>query len=214
MKVRVPYGEKDAFNIEIADNQLVGVYNPNPVTKPDADQVISEALAHPIDSPSFDEFINTDKKIVFIVNDGTRPTPTAKILKLIYPKIKDKNISFIVATGVHRAPTEAEYRFIFGSDIYEDLKARGLIHSHDSKNDPMDYLGKSKNGTEMYINKIVAEADRVVPISSIEPLLCGIHRRPEIISAWCRLVQDNFGKSSPGPNGFCPGNEFKRQSGS
>lgn len=169
MEVTVPYGKKDAFDIDVPSEQLVGVYNPNPVTKPNATEVINSALNHPIDSVSFDDFINTDKKIVFIVNDGTRPTPTAKILKLIYPKIKAKNISFIVATGVHRAPTEKEYRFIFGDEIYEELHARGLIHSHDSKNDPMDYLGKSKNGTEMYINKIVAEADRVIPISSIEP---------------------------------------------
>lgn len=169
MKVKVPYGEKDAFEIDVPTNQLVGVYNPNAVKKPDAVSVITKALAHPIASASFDDFIDTDKKIVFIVNDGTRPTPTAEILKIIYPKIKHKNISFIVATGVHRAPTEKEYRFIFGNEIYQDLKRRNLIHSHDSKHDPMTYLGKSKNGTEMYLNKIVTEADRVVPISSIEP---------------------------------------------
>lgn len=169
MKVKVPYGEKDAFEIDVPDAQLVGIYNPNPVESPDATAAIDEALNNPIDSVSFDEFIDTEEKIVFIVNDGTRPTPTARILKQIYPKIRDKNISFIVATGVHRAPTQEEYHFIFGADIYEDLESRGLIHSHDSKNDPMVYLGKSKNGTEMYLNKILAEAGRAIPISSIEP---------------------------------------------
>ncbi len=169
VKIDVPYGEKAHFNIEVPDDQLVGVYNPNSVTKPNADEAIERALANPIDSVSFDDFIDTDEKIVIIVNDGTRPTPTAQILAQIYPKIKDKDISFIVATGVHRAPTESEYQFIFGPELYKTLSHRGLIHSHDSKNDPMSYLGKSKNGTEMYLNKIVAEADRVIPISSIEP---------------------------------------------
>src|SRR5699024_5065807 len=96
-------------------------------------------------------------------------TPTAKILKHIYPKIKDKNVYFIIATGVHRAPTEEEYNFIFGTDIYQDLKKKDLIHCHDCKNDKMDFLGNSSNGTKMYINKIVAEAKKVIPISSIEP---------------------------------------------
>ena len=87
----------------------------------------------------------------------------------IYDRIKDKNITFIIATGVHREPTEDEYEMIFGKDIYLDLKSKNRIHSHDSKNDEMEYLGKSSNGTEMYINKIVTDAKRVVPISSIEP---------------------------------------------
>ncbi len=169
MKVTVPYGKSDKFEIDVPDKQLVGVFNPNKVTKPDPAKAISEALSHPYNSDSFDKFIDTNGKIVFIVNDGTRPTPTAEILKQIYPRVKDKNIFFIVATGVHREPTEEEYEFIFGKELYHQLNDEGKIHCHDCHNDPMDYLGKSKNGTEMYINKIVAEADRVIPISSIEP---------------------------------------------
>lgn len=33
----------------------------------------------------------------------------------------------------------------------------------------MVYLGKSTNGTEMYLNKIVAEAKKVCAIGSVEP---------------------------------------------
>lgn len=161
MKVNVPYGKNDSFEIDVPGKQLLGVFDPNDVKKVDSDDAIDQALANPFDSESFNNFIDTSDRIVFIVNDGTRPTPTAKVLKHIYPKIKDKNIFFIVATGVHRAPTEEEYEMIFGKDIYEDLNNRNLIHSHDSKNDEMEYLGKSSNGTEMYINKIVADAKKL-----------------------------------------------------
>lgn len=169
MKIKIPYGKDDQFDLTVADSNLLGVYGPNAVEKTDADQAIDQALMHPFDQQSFKDFMDTDERVVFIVNDGTRPTPTAKVLKHIYPMIKDKNIFFIVATGIHRKPTEDEYRMIFGQDIYEDLKKKGRIHAHDAKNDPMTYLGKSENGTEMYLNKIVAEAKKVVPISSIEP---------------------------------------------
>ena len=168
MKVTVPYGQSDSFHIDVADNQLVGVFNPNKVKAVNGDDAIDSALNHPFDNESFDQFMDTDEQVVFIVNDGTRPTPTAKVLKHIYPKIKDKNIFFIVATGVHREPTDSEYRFIFGDDIYEDLVAKHRLHCHDSRHDPMAYLGDSSNGTKMYINKIVADAHKVVPISSIE----------------------------------------------
>lgn len=169
MKVKVPYGKDEQFSIDVEDSQLTGVFNPNKVKKVDQDSAIDKALDNPFDSESFEKFMDTDERIVFIVNDGTRPTPTAKVLSHIYPKIKDKNIYFIVATGVHRAPTEEEYNFIFGKDIYQDLKKKNRIHCHDCRNDEMKFLGKSSNGTEMYLNKIVAEADKVVPISSIEP---------------------------------------------
>lgn len=168
MEVKVPYGKDESFKIEVNDSQLTGVFNPNKVEKVDQDAAIDEALNNPFDSESFEKFMDTDERVVFIVNDGTRPTPTAKVLSHIYPKIKDKNIYFIIATGVHRAPTEEEYNFIFGEDIYQDLK-KDRIHCHDCREDEMEFLGKSSNGTEMYINKIVADADKVVPISSIEP---------------------------------------------
>lgn len=169
MQIKVPYGKSDAFHVDIADNQLTGVFNPNHVDKVDADTAIDQALANPFETDSFEKFMDTNERVVFIVNDGTRPTPTAQVLRHIYPKIKDKNIYFIVATWVHREPTEEEYNFIFGADIYQDLKAKGRIHSHDCHHDAMTYLGKSSNGTKMLLNKIVADAAKVVPISSIEP---------------------------------------------
>ncbi|MFV0481035.1 MAG: nickel-dependent lactate racemase [Campylobacteraceae bacterium] len=168
-KVTVGYGKDKKITLEIDEKQLVGVYNPNNVTKIDYNKALENALKTPLGRSSFDDFINTNEKIVFIVNDGTRPTPTSKVLKAIYPKIKNKDIFFIIATGCHRAPTEEEYHFIFGKEIYEDLNAKGRIHSHDSKKDKMVYLGKSKNGTEMYLNEIVANAKKVCAIGSVEP---------------------------------------------
>jgi len=169
VKVKVPYGKSEQFNIDVPDQQLVGVFNPNPVASVDENEAIDQALKQPFFDESFEKFMDTDERVVFIVNDGTRPTPTAKVLQHIYPMIKDKNIYFIVATGVHREPTPEEYDFIFGHAIYEDLKRQQRVHCHDCHNDPMSYLGESQNGTPMYLNKIVAEAHKVVPISSIEP---------------------------------------------
>ena len=106
MKVTIGYGKDETFELEIDNKQLIGVYNPNSVEKIDYNKAIDEALASPLGKESFDAFIDTDERIVFIVNDGTRPTPTRKVLARIYPKIKDKDIYFIVATGCHRAPTD------------------------------------------------------------------------------------------------------------
>ena len=169
MKVTVGYGKETKIDLEIADEQLIGVFNPNSVEKIDYNQAIDEALSQPLGRSTFDDFIDTKERIVFIVNDGTRPTPTRKVLARIYPKIKDKDVFFIVATGCHRAPSEEEWHFILGKDIYEDLRDKDRLWSHESRKDEMVYLGQSTNGTQMYLNKIVATAKKVCAIGSVEP---------------------------------------------
>ena len=169
MQIPIRYGKDDIIDLSVPGKNLLGVFNPNPVAKFDETALIAKALANPINQKSFDEFIAGDEKIVIIVNDGTRPTPTAKVLKQIYPKLREKNKIFIIATGCHREGTLEEYEMIFGKEIYAEISAKNEVHDHDSKHDEMVFLGESKNGTQMYLNKIVAEAKKVIAIGSVEP---------------------------------------------
>jgi len=164
MDIKLPYG-KEELSINIDQKNLTGLFYPNEVEKKSATSLINQSLKE----HNFEKFMETDERVIFIVNDGTRPTPTAKILKEFYDKIKDKDIYFIIATGAHREPTVEEYHYIFGQEIYEDIVSKNRLWSHDSRNDEMVFLGKSGNGTEMYLNKIVAEAKKVVAIGSVEP---------------------------------------------
>ncbi|EAU01023.1 MULTISPECIES: nickel-dependent lactate racemase [Campylobacter] len=169
MQISVAYGKNDDFKVWVDEKNLLGVFNPNPVQKFDEKVLIKQALDNPVNHVSFDKFIDTKEKIVILVNDGTRPTPTAKILAQIYPKLRDKDKIFVIANGCHRDPTEDEYHLIFSKEIYNELKIKNEIHSHDSKNDEMTFLGESENGTQMYLNKIVAQAKKVIAIGSVEP---------------------------------------------
>jgi len=165
MKISIPYG-KDEVEILVNDENFGEMIYPNKVEIQDEFKILENALKNPIASQSFDDFLADARDVLFIVNDPTRPTPTAKILGMIYNQIKDKNIKFIIATGVHRAPTQEEYGEIFG-DYYSEFKDR--IHSHDAKKDDTVFLGTSGNGTEMLINRLGMEAHKIVIISSVEP---------------------------------------------
>ncbi len=165
MQVDIPYGkEKIKINIDNPCEILV----PNKVITRDESQLIEEALENPLGFQSYDEFANDTNKLLVIVNDATRPTPTSKILKYLLPALSSHpDVKFLIATGVHRAPTEEEYRFIFG-DTYPVFRRK--IYAHDArKNDSMIYLGTSKNGTEIYINKLVSEYRNILVIGSVEP---------------------------------------------
>lgn len=165
MDVNIPYGEK-YINVKIFEP--CEVVFPNKVLIKDKNNLILDALENPIGFKSFDEFISESKKLLVIVNDASRPTPTSEILDYLKPVLcSQKNIKFLVATGVHRPPTENEYRFIFGNN-YDIFKTKIFAHNA-RKEEDMVYLGKSKNGTEMFINKLVLEYKNILVIGSVEP---------------------------------------------
>jgi nickel-dependent lactate racemase len=167
MKIAIPYA-KEKVEVEVEGSRVSGVVEPNVVSIGDEAKTIHKGIEQPINSSGFDEFIADARDLLFIVNDYTRPTPTVKILEAIYPEIRYKDTKFIIATGIHRAPNEEEFSFIFGN-YYNLLKDR--IYVHDARKDEdMVYLGTSSTGTEMYVNKLGVEAHKLVTIGSVEPL--------------------------------------------
>jgi nickel-dependent lactate racemase len=167
VEIQIPYGKNDNLNVTLPDNNILSVVHPNKVAEQNETELLLRAIEHPIKSKSFTDFINDAKDVLFIVNDGTRPTPTAKVLEMIYEKLKNKNVKFIIATGVHRAPTQEEFDFIFGK-YYEVFNDRIFVHDS-KKEEDMVHIGTSKNGTEMYVNRLGMEAHKIVIIGSVEP---------------------------------------------
>ncbi len=166
MEIKIPYG-KGEVGVQVPERNVLGILYPNEVEVSDERETLVKAIENPINSKRFEEFLSDAKDVLFIVNDGTRPTPTAKVLEIIYDKIKDKAIRFIVATGIHRAPTDEEFRFIFGR-YYGEFQERIFVHDS-KKTEDMVYIGTSKNGTEMWVNRLGLQADKLVPIGSVEP---------------------------------------------
>jgi nickel-dependent lactate racemase len=166
MHLDIAYG-KEKVPLEIPDDRVAAVVHPNEVQKRDAESVLNEAMSNTVNSKSFADFLSDARDVLFIVNDATRPTPTAKVLSIIHDRIKNVPFKFIIATGIHRAPTEDELQFIFGP-LYEVFKDR--IYVHDARRDEdMVHIGTSRNGTEMYVNKMGMNAHKIVLIGSVEP---------------------------------------------
>ncbi len=165
MKINIPYGKDDLIPLELPDD--AEVVHPNKVPAMNEAEILMNALENPVGAPKFSEFVKDCRNTLVIVNDGTRPTPTAKVLSLIWEDLKKIPHKFIVATGVHRASTEDELIMIFG-ELYDTVK--GNIIMHDARIDEdMVHIGTSENGTEMYVNKAGVEADEIVIIGSVEP---------------------------------------------
>jgi nickel-dependent lactate racemase len=166
MRLAIPYGKEQYQDLVVPDANFAGCLLPNDVGQSDEDRAIREALDNPIDGVGLERFMAGSQNAVFIVNDATRPTPTSRVLDFLAERVRLQNHRFLIATGSHRAPSNAELEFIFGERVH---LLRPNIHAHDAKKDKMELLGKTKRGTEIWINAIAADAERIVIITSVEP---------------------------------------------
>lgn len=166
MLIEVKYGKDGSQKAEVPDSNYIGTYFPNEVVCGEPSAEVKRSLSAPIGSEPLGKFLEGGKDIVFIVNDGTRPTPTSLVLDALADTMDLRVPRYLIATGAHRAPTEEEYRNIFGKHLET---VRGRIVVHDSKESECVNLGTSKNGTPMEVNKVAVDADRLVIITSVEP---------------------------------------------
>ena len=166
MLVEVPYG-KEKISVKIDDRRVAGILQANEVPIDNENEAVKKAIENPLNSKNIRDFLSGGGNVLFIVNDATRPTPTACVLDVVFQAVKPANAKYIVATGAHRTPTLDEYRQIF-SKFYDELSPR--IYAHDARSDKdMVYIGTSRNGTRLYVNKLAMEADKIIIISSVEP---------------------------------------------
>ncbi len=165
MNIKIPYGDNFQL-LSIFEERLSSIVYPHEVEIKDEKEIISEALHKPLGCKPFSQFMSKAGKILIIVNDGTRPTPTERILDSIHDTIQDKDIFFLIATGTHRAPSEQELRKIFGK-YYTRYNKK--ILAHDAVNHEMVKAGVTKLGTEVWYNKIIFDYDRIISIGSVEP---------------------------------------------
>ncbi len=166
MNIDIKYGKDGVQKVDIPEENLIGIFYPKDVECGAPDQVINASIDNPMGYDSLDQFLEGGKDIVFIVNDGTRPTPTAKVLDALSKRMDLRKARYLIATGNHRDMTPEEYDFVFGKH-YGELKDR--IICHNAKQSECEFLGTSKNGTPMEVNKIAVDADRLVIITSVEP---------------------------------------------
>src|SRR5208337_226602 len=160
--MQVPFG-RGSMKLEFEEGRPIETVSP--ADTPPNSEAIPHSIANPIDSKDFASFISDKKKILVVVNDHTRSTPTAEVLK--YLELKDKEVTTVIATGSHRAPSQRELEGIIGGKI---PPYGGRVVVHNSK-DPTSLkpMGKTSRGTELSFNSLVFEADAIVPIGSVEP---------------------------------------------
>lgn len=166
VRVSVPYG-RAIQSAEIDAARLAGIVEPAAVEPRVEADVIDAALASPVNGVTVPRFLDRATSLLIVVNDATRPTPTARILRRLSPQLGGLTVTVAVATGAHHAPTEGELRSILGDPPAIDV---ARVHVHDARDAAAHVrLGRTSAGTPVDIDRIVTDAERVLALSSVEP---------------------------------------------
>jgi nickel-dependent lactate racemase len=166
MEIKVPFWGEE-LSISLPLKNIGEIIYPNRVELRPEIEVVQEAVQNPFGTAPLKKFLEGDESILFIVNDATRPTPTARIIRILWNRIKDKDLNFLVATGMHRAPMQDEYQEIFGP-YYQQLKDRIYAHRAQNSNENV-LIGVTSAGNALYFDKRAVAARKIVYITSVEP---------------------------------------------
>ena len=123
------------------------------------------ALAYPIDSPPLGEIVKPGERVAITVSDITRGWQrndlTLPILVdyLNEAGVADGDITVIVAVGAHRQNTPEEFVELCSKTVCHRVR---VVNNDAWDADNMVYYGKTSRGTEVSLNRVVAEVDRVI----------------------------------------------------
>lgn len=169
--IAIPYG-KGTQLLHVPKQQLMAVLQPahQSFVQKDESALVQEALENPVDSPRLCELAKERANILLITSDHTRPVPSRITMPLLLREIRRGNenaaITILIATGVHRPTTEAELRAKMGDDIVDHEHI--VVHKAEETSD-MAFFGTLPSGGELWLNRLIKEADLVIAEGFVEP---------------------------------------------
>ncbi|MBU0992322.1 MAG: DUF2088 domain-containing protein [Proteobacteria bacterium] len=173
MKITLPrhlwYGNS-LFDIDLPDNWQVDTSKMNGYDKkPISLEAIENTIKNPIHATPLSEMAKGKKRAVIIFDDMTRPTRAYEIAPFIVKEllkggVEEDYIVFVCALGTHGALSFNEFRKKLGKDIVKKFR----VFNHNIYENCVS-IGKTSRGTDLMINREVAEADIKIGIGCVTP---------------------------------------------
>ncbi len=157
--VWLPYGKTEVcariptrnYSGSIEPKKEPGVANPR--------DEIERALRDPLGTKQLKEIAKSGDRVAVVVDDATRTPSRIMILPILEELrragVKERDVKIIFACGAHRAVEPEEMRKLVGESTIDKVN----VLSHDCRSEEQVYLGKTRFGTKVYVNKSFTEAD-------------------------------------------------------
>lgn len=187
--VDLPWGSS-TLKVRVPEQwRVLGELKPKSVTAPPLPtEACAQGLAEPVGTERLASRNLSDKRVLIVVDDHSRPTPVAAFLRPILDELtaagaSKEQIEFLIATGVHRDSRPDEVEKKLGREIMSAYAWRC-----NNANDPAGLadLGTTSRGTRVFLNKRLLDADLIVCVGAVEPhLLLGFGGGLKMIMPGC-----------------------------
>lgn len=157
-------------SVMLPEDHISDVLEGVPTPACDVKEATLAAMRSPIGSAPLKEVVKSGDKVCLVVADITRAWNRASefliyvVDELNLAGIPDKDIYIVFAQGTHRPHTDEENITCVG----EEVARRITMYQHISTDKSQQtYLGKTTLGTEVWIDKRVVDADKVILINAV-----------------------------------------------
>ena len=172
MRVNLSYG-KGHLPINLSDDwEVTVVRKPKMNIHNDPAAAVERALRTPVGCDKFVKPNGPDTSVCILVCDITRPVPNGVILPvlvryLIEVGVDAKDITILVATGLHRPNEGEELAEVIGDEWV--LNTVKVVNHFAHKDLDHTYVGTTKSGTEIKLDKRFVNASLRIATGLVEP---------------------------------------------
>jgi lactate racemase len=182
VRQRLDYGTR-GLEVDLPDANVTVI---EPVHWPavrDPQATLLKAIRHPLDCAPLATMVKPGQRVVISVCDITRAQPRQECLRAIFevlPHLRRQDVTILIATGTHRANTDAELERMLGRDILNTCR----VVNHDCR-DPgaLARVGRTPTGVEVYLNREWMAADVRITTGFVEPhFFAGFSGGPKMVA--------------------------------
>jgi len=182
MRVRLDYGT-DGLEVELPDERITVIEPMARPAVPDAAATLTMAIRSPIGCAPLRQQVRKGQRVAISVCDITRAQPRREQLKALFdemPDIPRSDITVFIATGTHRANTDAELERMLGRDVLSTCR----VVNHNSRDAAtLAFVGHTITGVPVHLNREFLQADIRITTGFVEPhFFAGFSGGPKMVA--------------------------------
>jgi nickel-dependent lactate racemase len=188
VKIPLAFG-KSGLVVELPDTNPVSVLTMTDVPPlPAPEEYLRRQLERPIASPPLAALCRGRSSACVVICDITRPVPNPVLLRPLLETLEasgimPRQITLLIATGLHRPSTIEERKVIAGREILERYR---VIDHHARAGNEQRSLGRTQRGTPVFLDRAYCDAELKITTGFIEPhLMAGFSGGRKLIAPGC-----------------------------
>jgi nickel-dependent lactate racemase len=182
MRIHLDYGTQ-GLEVDLPEDRLTVI---EPMPRPaaaDPHATLLAAIRTPIGCAPLRTQVRPGQRIAISVCDVTRAQPRRAQIRALFeelPDVRPEDVTIFIATGTHRANTDAELERMLGRDILSVYR----VVNHDSRDaTTLAPVGRTSTGVQVVLNREFLQADIRITTGFVEPhFFAGFSGGPKMVA--------------------------------